>query len=187
MSKISELRLHARNRKLPSVMHLSDITPELLLHNLFIYEDLSKDPANLSGMKTAEERHDNAVAGVSTGKDVYDLGEFYNQIHTDEIDLSYPNLKIYNKRFAMLEPGHSIEYHMDPPNIFNLICPLTDPVILEVREDTSHFYPCEPGEIWFINPSYSHASHHTSKETRVAILANFEYTEESYEYLTRLL
>ena len=79
-------------------MHLSDITPELLLHNLFIYEDLSKDPANLSGIKTAEERHDNAVAGVSTGKDVYDLGEFYNQIHTDEIDLSYPNLKIYNKR-----------------------------------------------------------------------------------------
>ena len=65
MSKISELRLHARNRKLPSVMHLSDITPELLLHNLFIYEDLSKDPANLSGIKTAEERHDNAVAGVA--------------------------------------------------------------------------------------------------------------------------
>ena len=123
MSKISELRLHARNRKLPPFMEIGRITPELVVHNLFIYDDLSRDPKNLSGMSTAEHRHVNAVAGVSTGKDVYDLGEFYNQIHTDEIDL----------------------------------------------------------------PSYSHASRHESKETRVAILANFDYNEETYDHLTRLL
>ena len=44
-----------------------------------------------------------------------------------------------------------------------------------------------PGEICFINPSYSHASRHESKETRVAILANFDYNEETYDHLTRLL
>ena len=187
MSKISELRLHARNRKLPSVLHITNITPELLVHNLFIYEDLSKDSDNLTGIKTAEERHENAVAGVSTGKDVYDLGEFYNQIHTNEIDLTVKDLEIVNKRFAMLDPGHSIEHHMDPPNIFNLICPLTDPITLEVKEDTTQFYTCQPGEVWFINPSYMHASHHEATDTRVAILANFEYSEETYEYLTRLL
>lgn len=187
MSKISELRLHARNRKLPPILQLSTITPELLVHNLFIYDDLSKDKSNYSGMQTAEERHDNAVVGVSTGKDVYDLGEFYNQIHTDEITLSCSDYKIYNTRFAMLEPGHHIDFHMDPPNIYNIICPLTDPVILEIKDNLDIYPVAMPGEVWFINPSYMHASRHESKETRVAILANFEYTEEIYEYLTRLL
>ena len=187
MSKISELRLHARNRKLPPLMEIGRLTPELVVHNLFIYDDLSRDPKNLSGMKTAEHRHTNAVAGVSTGKDVYDLGEFYNQIHTDEIALSHPNFEFKNTRFAMLEPDHHIDFHMDPPNIYNIICPLTDPVILEIREDLNAYPVIMPGEIYFINPSYSHASRHESKETRVAILANFDYNEETHDHLTRLL
>jgi len=188
MSKIfGELRLHARNRKLPPCIKIGHISPELIVHNLFIYDDLSRDPKNLSGMKTAKHRHENAVAGVSTGKDVYDLGKFYNQIHTDEIELLQPNLNLENTRFAMLEPGYSIEYHMDPPNTYNIICPLTDPVILDIREDDNAYPVIMPGETFFINPSYSHASRHESKETRVAILANFKHNEETYDYLTGLL
>jgi len=187
MSKISELRMHARNRKLPPLMELGTLSSDITSHNLFIYNELAKNPDNLSGMKTAKERHDHAVAGVSTGKDVYDLGEFYNQIHTDEIDLQLPELKIYNTRFAMLAPGKHIEFHMDPPNIYNLICPLSTPVILQIQEWPERFPVCDIGETWFINPSYSHASRHESTETRIAILANFEYTEETYEHLTRIL
>ena len=87
----------------------------------------------------------------------------------------------------MLEPDHHIDFHMDPPNIYNIICPLTDPVILEIREDLNAYPVIMPGEIYFINPSYSHASRHESKETRVAILANFDYNEETHDHLTRLL
>jgi len=187
MSKISELRMHARNRKLPPFMELGALSSEITLHNLFIYYDLADNPDNLSGTKTAKERHDHAVAGVSTGRDVYDLGEFYNQIHTDEIQLNVNGLNIYNTRFAMLAPGKHIEFHMDPPNIYNLICPLTDPVVLQVQDYPERFPVADIGEIWFINPSYSHSSRHESTETRVAILANFEYTEETYEHLTRIL
>ena len=88
----------------------------------------------------------------------------------------------------MLEPDHSIGYHMDPPNIYNLICPLTHDVILEFKDKSeSLFYVCEIGEVWFINPSYLHASHHEAEETRIAMLANFDYSEKVYESLTRLL
>jgi|TARA_R110002072_G_scaffold125320_3_gene261216 hypothetical protein len=200
MSKISELRLHARNRKLPAAIKLADMNPELLTHNTFIYIDLSSDPDNLSGVHTAEERHENAVAGVSTGKDVYDLGEFYNQIHTDDISLNM-NYDIYNTRFAMLEPGHKIDYHMDPPNIYNIIAPLTDPIVFSTKERETppgsvggQYVPnpnmwavMQIGEIWFVNPSYMHMTEHGSDETRVAILANFNYSEIVYERLTRLL
>ena len=61
MSKISELRLHARNRKLPCCVKLNDLTPELLAHNLFIYEDLSSDPSNISTETTYSDRVENAV------------------------------------------------------------------------------------------------------------------------------
>ena len=187
MSKISELRLHARNRKLPCCVKLNDLTPELLAHNLFIYEDLSIDPSNISTETTYSDRVENAVAGISLGKQVRDLSEFYKQIHTDEISLSC-NYKPYNTRFAMLEPGHSISYHMDPPNIYNLICPLTHDIILEFKDKSeSLFYVCLVGEIWFINPSYMHASHHEAEETRIAMLANFDYSEKVYESFTRLL
>lgn len=186
MSKISELRLHGRNRKLPAAIKLGDMNPELLTYNTFIYIDLNSDPDNLSGIHTAEERHENAVAGVSTGKDVYDLGEFYNQIHTDDVSLNV-NYNIYNTRFAMLESGHKIDYHMDPPDIYNVICPLTDPIIFSTKERETARVVMQIGEIWFVNPSYMHMTEHDSDETRVAILANFNYSEIIYERLTRLL
>ena len=66
--------------------------------------------------------------------------------------------------------------------------PLTHDVILEFKDKSeSLFYVCEIGEVWFINPSYLHASHHEAEETRIAMLANFDYSEKVYESLTRLL
>ena len=182
MTKVSELRKHARNRKLPAAIRLSCNTPEITVHNLFIYDDLN-DPSNYTGMRTAEERHEHAVVGVSTGKDVYDLGEYYNQIHTDEIMIQ-SEVKIYNTRFAMLEPDYEVPYHMDPPDIYNVISPLTDPIQFHTKELEAEL---QVGEVWFVNPSYMHSTSHQSTNTRVAILANFNYSEETYEYLTRLL
>lgn len=184
MSKVSELRLHARNRKLPAAIRLDRVQPELLAHNLYIYTDLSSDPANFTGTRTAEEREDNAVVGVSTGRDVYDLGEFYNQIHSDDICLPLSSLNLYNTRFAMLESGHKIDYHMDPPNIYNIISPLTDPINFETKD---HQVEMQVGDVWFVNPSFMHMTDHQSNETRVAILANFNYKEEVYEHLAGIL
>jgi hypothetical protein len=188
MSKIDELRLHGRNRKLPPAIKLGQLTPEITVHNLFIYHSLADNPENLTGEQTAQHRHEHAVAGVSTGERVYELGDFYNQIHTDEITLHCP-FDVTNKRYAMLDPDNHLDYHMDPPNTFNIICPLSDPITIKAlvgpkKEDE---YTIDIGEVWFINPSYAHASFHESKDVRVAVLANFEYTEEVYDHLTRLL
>ena len=196
MSKIDELRLHGRNRKLPPAIKVGQLTPEITVHNLFIYHSLADDPSNLTGEQTAEHRHQNAVVGVSTGESVYQLADFYNQIHSDEISLPVQNIDINNKRYAMLDPGQHLDYHMDPPNTYNIICPLSDPVTIKAQtgkrgEDlwnkNQKEYFMNIGEIWFINPSHPHASFHESKDVRVAILANFEYTEEAYDHLTRLL
>ena len=84
----------------------------------------------------------------------------------------------------MLDPDNHLDYHMDPPNTYNIICPLSDPITIKTKKEE---YNIDIGEVWFINPSYAHASFHKSKEVRVAVLANFEYTEEVYDHLTRLL
>lgn len=193
MSKKDELRLHGRNRKLPSAIKLGSLTPELITHNLFIYHSLADDPMNLSGEKTAEHRHEHAVAGVSTGEQVYELGEFYNQIHTEEISL-HSGFESSNHRFAMMDPGHHLEYHMDPPNTYNLLCPISDPITLKVAKSWNDVQKgkvetidIDVGEVYFVNPSYPHASYHKSDMVRIAILANFEYTEEAYDKLTRIL
>ena len=182
MSKVFELRKHARNRRLPAAIRLGSNAPDVTVHNLYLYYDLN-DPSNYTGIKTAQERHDNAVVGVSTGRDVYDLGEYYNQIHTNQIMLK-SNIKAHNTRFSMLEPNCDIPFHMDPPDIYNIISPLTDPIEFKTKELQAKL---QVGEIWFVNPSYMHSTSHQSKNTRVAILANFNYSEEVYEYLTGLL
>ena len=196
MSKIDELRLHGRNRKLPPAIKVGQLTPEIMLHNLFIYYSLADDPSNLTGEQTAEHRHQHAVVGVSTGDSVYQLADFYNQIHSDDITLHCSIFDIKNQRYAMLDPGQHLDYHMDPPNTYNIICPLSDPVTLKAQtgkrgEDLWNKdieeYNIDIGEIWFINPSHPHASFHESQDVRVAVLANFDYTKEAYDHLTRLL
>lgn len=194
MSKVSELRLHARNRKLPTAACIGRLEPQFISYNLFIYDSLKGDSSNYTGMKTAEERHEHAVAGVSTGNDVYKLGDFYNQIHTSKIQVNDNDLKIkfYNTRYAILNPGHDLEYHMDPPNIYNIIIPLSDPItfkaqVSHMKGDSIDSVDIEIGEMYFVNPSYMHMTSHESDEPRVAILANFDYDEEIYDTIRGLL
>ena len=84
----------------------------------------------------------------------------------------------------MLESGHKIDYHMDPPNIYNIISPLTDPINFETKDRQVEM---QVGDVWFVNPSFMHMTDHQSNETRVAILANFNYKEEVYEHLAGIL
>ena len=190
-NKISELKLHLRNRKLPPAIQIGKLKPEFLSFNLSIYDSLKDDMSNYTGHLTAEERHENAVAGVSTGEDVYKLEEFYNQIHTNKIQLNENNLnvRLHNTRYAILDSGHDLEYHMDPPNIFNILIPLSDRVLFKAHKNktTTISQHLDIGEIWFVNPSYMHMTSHKSNNPRVAILANFNYNEEVYERLRRLL
>ena len=81
-------------------------------------------------------------------------------------------------RYATLEPGAVLDWHMDQPNYDRFICVLKGTQRYEVlkRKEPHHCVQSE-AEIWYINSNWEHRVLNMQNEIRVALLGCFVYNK----------
>ncbi len=81
-------------------------------------------------------------------------------------------------RYATLEPGAVLDWHMDQPNYDRFICVLKGVQRYEVmKRGEPHHIVQEPLDVWYINASWEHRVLNMQNEIRVALLGCFVYNK----------
>lgn len=79
-------------------------------------------------------------------------------------------------RYATLEPGAILDWHMDQPNIDRFVIVLQGSQRFEIERRKNVFHEImQPGDVWYINSNWNHRVINEVKEKRLALLGCFDY------------
>lgn len=180
---IKILKLYAKNRRFPGYIFLGNLKKEWLDYSNALCKSLTD-----TSKKFYEERALTGIKGTELETDYKKITSNYKQKEIINVNIPEPLIKfeyISHLRFALLDENSKIEYHLDDPRYFRFICIIQGSNVFHCEKHESIIM--KEGEVWFINGSYRHMIDNCFQIKRIAMLGNFEITDNNRKILNELL
>lgn len=172
-------------RKNPPFKLLGDISPNYCL-------EFTKHIQNWSLMDTLKLRDKNNTGYDTSRLKCYNHSNIQYTTHqepeTTDYNLIYkeytPLVKhiqtvisdTYRMRWAKLDAGSTLDWHMDPPTGDRFIIVVKGSHECQIKlKDKVETQEMNPGEIWYLNSNWYHRVINTTQQDRYAILGCFDF------------